>query len=305
MSRTEEWRDWSCAVAVNATSAPDLAPAVAIVRSVMAEVEASASRFRADSDLSRINAAAGRYALVRPTTVHLVQLALAAAVRTAGAVTPTVGAALLAQGYDEDIDVVRARSAHAAPVPVPAPDASGAVRVDAELGRVGVTPGTVLDLGALAKAYAVDEAIARIGRAGLGPVLVSIGGDLATHGEETWQIAVSETAEAPAQLVDIDGGALATSSSVGRRWAGDRHHLIDPRTGRCATGPWRTATVWAPTAVEANLLSTWALVDAGSAARALADDTRPTRLAAAGGEVVAWHGWPAGSGPEQPQEQAS
>ncbi|MCL2543893.1 MAG: FAD:protein FMN transferase, partial [Nocardioidaceae bacterium] len=120
---TEKWSDWSCAVAVTAVSDHDLEPAVAIVRSVMAEVEIAASRFRDDSDLSRINAQAGRYVTVRPMTVELVELALDAARRTGGKVTPTVGAALLAQGYDDDIDVVRARSAAPAePAPVPAAD---------------------------------------------------------------------------------------------------------------------------------------------------------------------------------------
>jgi len=290
---TEKWSDWSCAVAVTAVSDHDLEPAVAIVRSVMAEVEIAASRFRDDSDLSRINAQAGRYVTVRPMTVELVELALDAARRTGGRVTPTVGAALLAQGYDDDIDVVRARSAAPAePAPVPAAD--DAVRVDPALGRVGVAAGTVLDLGALAKAYAVDEAIARIAGRGLDPVLVSIGGDLAVHGEQSWQISVSETADAPAQLVTLDEGALATSSILGRRWGQDRHHIIDPGTGAgAAGGRWRTATVWAPTTVEANLLSTWALVDADGLTRSLVVDPCPARMVTAGGVVTTLHGWPA------------
>jgi thiamine biosynthesis lipoprotein len=272
----------------------DLDVATRIVERVMAEVDAAASRFRDDSDLARINAGAGRFVLVSPLAFELVDLGLAVAERTAGAVTPTIGTALRALGYDEDIDVVRRRPGTVDVRPVPAPDAATAVRLDPRLRRVGVTSGSRLDLGAIAKAYAVDEAVARCASAGIAGVLVSIGGDLAVHGTraEGWRIAVSETADAPAELVTIESGALATSSTVGRRWAGGRHHIVDPRTGGCATGPWRTATIWAPTAIEANLLSTWTLVDAAAAAAALAREERPARLVDAAGAVERRHGWP-------------
>ncbi len=289
---TRTWQDWSCAVSVTTLAERDLEPAVDEVRAVMAEVEAAASRFH-PSDLARINAEAGRFVLVRPLTVRLVELALEVAERTRDAVTPTVGAALVAQGYDADIAVVRARTDAPAAQPSPAPLALRAIRIDRTLHRVGVAAGAVIDLGALAKAYTVDEAIVRITRRRLGPTLVSIGGDLAVHGEESWRIAVSETADAPGQEVTIDSGALATSSTQGRRWARERHHVIDPRTGAPASGTWRTATVWAPSAVEANLLSTWALVDAGGFTVDLEKTPRPVRLVDAGGHVVSRHGWPA------------
>jgi thiamine biosynthesis lipoprotein len=51
---------------------------------------------------------------------------------------------------------------------------------------------------------------------------------------------------------------------------GERHHIIDPRSGRCATSPWRTATVAAPRCVLANAWSTWALVDGDEAAYEMA-----------------------------------
>lgn len=288
---TQTWSDWSCAVAVTAEDR-DLEQAVRTVRAVMAEVATAASRFRDDSDLSRINAAAGRFVAVGPLTLTLVQLALEAAERTQGAVTPTVGAALLAAGYDDDIEAVRARAQVAACTAAPAP-ATSAVRLDPYFGRIGVTAGTLLDLGALAKAYAVDEAVRRVGTHAQAPVLVSIGGDLAVHGtpEGGWTVAVSETADDAPELVTIETGALTTSSTQGRRWAGG-HHIVDPRTGSPAEGPVRTASIWAPSAVEANLLSTWCLVDAEAAGAALAADQRPARLVTTDGAVERRHGWP-------------
>jgi len=293
---TREWSDWSCAVAVTTVDERDLEAAASTVRAVMAEVEAAVSRFTSASDLARVNAHAGRFVAVSPLTLALVELAVGVAERTGAAVTPTVGAALAALGYDDDITIVRDRVAAAVPLCLSVPTASTAVRIDRDLGRVGVTHGTALDLGATGKAYAVDEAVRRIGPRARAGVLVSIGGDLAVHGTapEGWPIAVSETAGAPAELIVLDSGALATSSVVGRRWAADRHHVVDPRTGACARGPWRTATVWAPTAVEANVLSTWALVDADAAAHALAAERTPARMVTAGGLVQRRHGWPVG-----------
>lgn len=292
---TREWSDWSCAVTVTVVDEGDLEPAVRTVRSVMAEVEAAVSRFTSASDLARVNARAGRFVGVAPLTLSLVELGLDVAARTGGAVTPTVGAALRALGYDDDISLVMDRPAEPGRACKPVPPAADAIHLDHDLGRIGVTRGTSLDLGATGKAYAVDEAVRRIGGLARAGVLVAIGGDLAVHETPTggWTIAVCETAGAPAELVTIDAGALATSSVVGRRWAGGRHHIVDPRTGACAAGPWRTATVWAPTVVEANLLSTWALVDAEEARRALAVERCPARLVTSAGEVERHHGWPA------------
>ena len=76
-----QWRDWSCTVRIvladgrPATERPDgpLATGVeAMVRDLMDDVARSASRFRADSDLSRINAAAGSAQPVRRLTLDLV-----------------------------------------------------------------------------------------------------------------------------------------------------------------------------------------------------------------------------------------
>lgn len=296
---TTSWRAWSCTIELTAAHKCDLEPARRVVEQVMGEVNASANRFEHSSDLSRLNANSGRYVIVRPLTIQLLELAIEVADQTHGNVTPTIGAALLAQGYDDEIDVVRSRQRPNSVTPsstttAPAPVARSAIRIDYELCRAGVTAGTVLDLGALAKAYAVDEAIVRIADRGLGGVLVSIGGDLAVHGgpDQEWPILASETADGPAQAITITEGAVATSSTVTRRWADGRHHIIDPHTGSCAADHWRTATVWAPTAVEANTMSTWALVAADEAERALAVRQLPARLVSVDGRNETRHGWP-------------
>ncbi|TIC88316.1 FAD:protein FMN transferase [Nocardioides sp. GY 10113] len=317
-----EWRDWSCAVRVvladglPATAAPVPALATRVeraVRTLMDDVALSASRFRGDSDLARVNERAGRLVPVRPLTVELVQVALEAARATHGACDPTVGRHLLAAGYVADIDELRApggpHGSGAPPTPPagarPAPRADhSAVRVDPDLVRVGVPAGLALDLGATAKAWTADEAARRLhDLLGL-PALVALGGDVAVSGPRTgpgtgptegrpWPVLVSERADEPGEVVDLLRGGVATSSTRARRWQttdGERHHLIDPRVGRPTDGAVRTATVLGTTCVEANTFSTAALVWGDEAAARLGG--RPARLVRADGTVLTTATWP-------------
>ncbi|MEQ6901668.1 FAD:protein FMN transferase [Nocardioides sp. YIM 152588] len=304
-----QWRDWSCAVRVvladgrphaGAPAAADGARAERVVRGLMDDVALAASRFRTDSDLSRINAAAGSPVPVGPLTIHLVRVALDAARATGGACDPTVGRHLEAAGYVTDIEVLRsfgATAGRSTPGGRPAPRADHtAVLVDAERGRVSVPAGLALDLGSTAKAWTADEAARRVA-ATLGvPALVSIGGDVASSGEHSWPVLVSEHEGGPGEVVPLARGGIATSSTRSRRWAGDdgedRHHVIDPATGLPTDGAVRTATVLAATCAEANALSTAALVWGTGAADRLRDHA--ARLVLADGRVVTTAGWPHG-----------
>jgi thiamine biosynthesis lipoprotein len=204
-----------------------------------------------------------------------------------------VGAHLLAAGYDDDIDKVRGRAIPSL-TPVSSPRADWtAVRVHRTLGLVGVPAGVRLDLGATAKAWTSDEAAARLFAALDLPVLVAIGGDVAVAGSgPAWPVLVSEHEGGPGQVVSIVRGGLATSSTQGRRWTtaqGDRHHLIDPRTGVPTTGPFRTVSVVAESCLAANTLATAALVWGDDAPRRLAD--HPVRLVHTDGSIVTTGTW--------------
>jgi FAD:protein FMN transferase len=301
-----QWRDWSCTVRVvladglPATAEPAAATAERaehVVRDLMGEVSEAASRFRPDSDVSRVNAGSGRLVPVRRLAVELVDVAVAAARRTHGACDPTVGHHVLAAGYDADIDAVRLRVATPAGDETAADRAAAdwaAVRVDRELGRVGVPSGLGLDLGATAKAWTADEAAARLVRALGAAALVALGGDVAVSGQGAgWPVAVSEHEDGPGDVVTLVRGGIATSSTRGRRWAtptGEAHHLIDPRTGLPVDGPYRTATVLAESCAEANALSTAALVWGEAALDRLAPYA--ARLVHTDGRVVTTPRWP-------------
>nr|WP_272917781.1 FAD:protein FMN transferase [Nocardioides flavescens] len=257
----------------------ELDRAESAVRALMGDVERAVSRFRDDSELSRANAAAGRWTPVGSLTLHLVDVALDAARLTDGACDPTVGRHLAAAGYDDDLEVVRRRTAAPlAAAPAVLPDWR-LVEVDHAGGRLRVPEGLALDLGATAKAWTADEAAARVHDLLGRPALVAVGGDLAVAGEHPWPVSVSEHEGGPGPILTLHHGGLATSSTAGRRWTtadGPRHHLLDPRTGRPAEGRCRTVSVRGASCVEANALSTAALVTGrvpeGTAARYVTTD---------------------------------
>lgn len=289
------WRDWSCSVTVAVADPRQLDGAARVVSELMVQVDAAVSRFRADSDLERVNDRAGELVPVGPLALHLVTVALDAARDTDGAVDPTVGASLIGLGYDTDIAAVRGRRPVPAREPMPAPGWQQ-VRVDRTLCRVGVPTGMRLDLGATAKAWTADEAARRILKQYGVPALVGIGGDLSAAGEHDWRVDVAEVEGGPSVRIGLTSGGLATSSVVGRRWVGSdgrpAHHVVDPRTGQPATGLWRTATVAAPTALAANVVSTWAMVDDVAAARRIRERRLSARLLDHDSGITTWGGWP-------------
>jgi thiamine biosynthesis lipoprotein len=289
-------RAWSCTVCLAVTDARVLPPAVADLEALLDRVDRLASRFRADSLLSVANANAGRPMPIPPMLVGLVEAALGAAAETGGAVDPTVGLAMQRIGYDRDIAAI------APDGPAITPSARGrswaGVRLQRETGLLTVPPGTALDLGATAKAYTADYAARMLHTSYGGGVLVELGGDLAIAGRRPtgWPVHVAEREGGAGQVVVLAHGGLATSTTMVRRWrrGGEHvHHIVDPRTGRPVDGPWRTASVYAPTALAANTASTAALVLGDTAVDWLTQRQLAARLVGVDGAVHATPGWPA------------
>jgi FAD:protein FMN transferase len=283
--------------AVLLVTAPEaLDAARRVLEAELAAVDAACSRFRPDSELSLVNRSGGRPVPVGPLLEEAVAVALAVAEQTGGSVVPTVGAAMRALGYDRDFAAGLPAPPPRARTPVPA---ATAVRLDRARGTVTVDPGVELDLGASAKALAADRA-ARAAHAATGAgVLVNLGGDVATAGDPPpggWRVRVTDDHAAPhgapGQTIALAGGGLATSSTTVRRWA-DRHHIVDPATGRPTDGPWRTASVAAASAVDANAVATAAIVRGTDAVAWLERLRLPARLVHADGAVTTVGGWPA------------
>jgi thiamine biosynthesis lipoprotein len=297
---TADWGVWSTTARVVVTDGGELQAARAVVEGLLAEVDLAASRFRADSEVVRLAASGGRPVEVSPLLAELLGTALEAARRTDGDVDPTLGAALQSLGYDRDF----------AALPLVAkvrvdrrswrrPD-SGWQQVRLSARTVTVPKGTLIDLGATAKAWTADRA-AQLVHEQLGTgVLVSLGGDIATAGtapEGGWRVLVQDRDVDPAATITLpSGAAIATSSTMRRRWVqGDHtwHHVLDPRSGMSVDPVWRSVTVAAWTCVEANTLTTASLVRRQRALELLRAEGVPARLVTAGGHVINLGGWPA------------
>ena len=222
-----------------------------------------------------------------------IEVALRAARATGGLVDPTVGAGLTLAEADEDA------AERPGPRRLRARRAPGwrAVVADRATATASVPRGVRLDLGATGKALIADRAAARIAAGGPG-VLVGVGGDLATAGAAPpggWLVRVADDSRATGggQLVRLGTGALATSSTTVRRRADGAAHIVDPRDGAGATGPWRTASVAAATCVDANAASTAAILLGDAAPAWLRAAALPARLVARDGTAVPVAGWPA------------
>ncbi|ADP82595.1 FAD:protein FMN transferase [Pseudofrankia inefficax] len=312
---SSEWPVWSTKARLVVTDPAALDEAHRIVVDQLASVDAAASRFRDDSEVSRLASAGGEPRRVSPVLAELIGVALTAAASTNGDVDPTLGGPLAALGYDRDIALIpvdRRRPAHRrGPDHREEPAAGGATvaaavrrgpawrRITLDGDQVTVPAGIQLDLGATAKAHTADRCAALVAdRLGTG-ALVSLGGDLATAGAPPaggWRVYVQDRPGEPAGSVTLAaGGALATSSTIGRRWRRDGrvlHHILDPRTCRPAPVVWRTVTVAATSCLAANTATTAALVRGRGAVGWLNALGLPARLVGADGAVVTVNGWP-------------
>src|ERR1700730_9296782 len=272
------------------------------VDQVVRDIDECCSRFREDSELTRMNAAAGREVEVSP----LMARALAAAGRGAhlsgGAVGPTVGAAVKSAGYSVDFAQVAPELGPIALVVRPVPGWRRLTLHQATR-RVMVPAGVAVDLGATAKALASDLAAGAAAAAmGRGGVLVSLGGDIALAGEappDGWHIQVADDSDAPlradAETIAIRSGGVATSSVTVRRWkrgGAVLHHIIDPLTGLPADGPCGTVTVCAGDCLDANIAATAAIVLGADAVKWLLAARLPARLVDHEGAVTRTPGWP-------------
>ncbi len=286
---------WSCTVRVVVDERVlDLATTDLI--NLLGRVDAAASRFRPDSELSRANDHAGRPLPVSHLLTDLVAAALEVAAQTDGAVDPTVGLALAANGYDRDIAAVLETPAPVRPHDVRARWTD--VRLHRALGVLTVPVGAALDLGATAKAFTADLAARTLQTRFGGAVLVELGGDLAVAGSPAagWPVRVGEVEGSPGQTVTIGRGGVATSTTAIRRWPREdgrlMHHIVDPASGAPADGPWRTVSVWAESALAANAASTAAIVLGPRAVEWLIARGAAARLVDHLGAVTTVGDWP-------------
>jgi len=248
--------------------APDRPRAEAMAARAIEEVrriEAKYSRYRPDSIVSRINAAAGAGPVAVDTeTAQLLDYADACWRQSGGLFDATSGVLRRVWRFE--------------PGRRPPTDAELATvlaligwdRVERANGTVRLpVAGMELDFGGFGKEYAVDRAALVLREAGATSALVNLAGDLAILGEqpggEPWRVAVQHPRREATALatLPVASGAIATSGDYERYLEADgvRHcHVLDPRTGRSARG-FQSVTVHAPSCLVAGSASTIAMLE--------------------------------------------
>ena len=242
------------------SQAPEAPDMVAHVPGWFEEWEQVLSRFRPESELEHLNRSAGWPVTVSKTLWDVFQAAVEAEKTSNGLVTATVMDALLAAGYDRSFELLAEEHS---PLPVNTWKKTTSLQEVStnETSRTICLPADVhLDFGGVAKGWAAQKAMERLSK--YGPALVSAGGDIAIGANlpdgKPWPVTIDDPFK-PGEILATLGlraGGVATSGTDYRRWKqGGRwnHHIIDPRSGQPAQTDLITATIIAPSILEAEM----------------------------------------------------
>jgi FAD:protein FMN transferase len=230
----------------------------------IARLDSTLSDYKSDSELNRVCiTAVGRPIPAGADLVRVLAASQRLAAETNGAFDVTLGPVIRLwrqariDGKLPDAAALRAAAARTGYRKLHLDPAAGTVMLD--------QPGMQLDLGAIAKGDAADQALAVLSGLGIHSALVAVSGDLAFSdpppGQAGWKIGVDTAGEADAEftrVLELTNAAVSTSGSEeqhldaeGKRYS----HIIDPSTDRGLTRP-ITVTVIARRGIEADSLAT-------------------------------------------------
>ena len=234
------------------------------------------SRFIETSEICELNRRAGEEVVVSVETALLVERAIEAWRLTGGGFDPTVLGDVLRAGYDVSFDAMPDDKS-----PAVSNLLTGCTDIEVNGRTVRLPAGTGFDPGGIGKGLAADIVIVELLAAGAAGVCVNLGGDLRVAGEspqgKAWTIAIEHPAIAePVALVGLEQGAIATSTTLRRRWNVDgqaRHHLIDPQTGEPSDSDLELCTVIAGEAWIAEVLDKAVLLRGSQRAFDIIDGT--------------------------------
>jgi thiamine biosynthesis lipoprotein len=230
------------------------------------------SRFLDTSELSRLNQAAGNGSLpVSEDTVTLVTAMRRGWELTSGAFDPSVLHAIRSQGYDRDFTQVIASDfvTGATVTPTAAP---GMASVVVRNNEIELPAGLGLDPGAIGKGLAADIVVDELRSTGVDGVLVDLGGDIAFAGtpgqDKEWIVSIRDERNPKSSKLlgqarweaGVEHAGIATSTTKTRRWAGSRHHVLDPTTGVSTNETVVQATVSGERAWECEVWATSCVV---------------------------------------------
>ncbi|HBG02516.1 MAG TPA: hypothetical protein DDW87_13275 [Firmicutes bacterium] len=255
---------------------PNSEELVAKAFATMGGLEKVLSRFIDESEITRINLGAGQWVKVSPATLEVIELGVAIGDLTGGVFDITIGAVLDLWGFgsgrhrvpsEEELDKALATVDYAK------------VEIDKEEGRIRIPPGTVLDLGGIAKGYIVDRGTELLRQGKVQRSIINAGGDISTIGRRPddmpWRVGVQDP-EQPSEIrwiLPLDDSSVVTSGDYQRYFMQDDvryHHIIDPRDGYPARGL-RSVTIVGADSVTCDALSTAVFVLGWEEGRALVE----------------------------------
>ncbi|TNF47140.1 FAD:protein FMN transferase [bacterium] len=229
----------------------------------MEKVEALADYKASESPLTSLRR--GEDAALSDELLQILSVAIEVARMSRGAFDPTMGELVALWGFDRS-----------------EPKVPGSVRISEALGSVGYKRLSVdgvsvkvsgekvwLELGGVAKGYAVDEAVRILKKGGVSAGIINAGGDLRAFGEKPdgkqWRIGVQNPDDPQGMLgvLILKEGSVATSGDYERYFELDGvryHHILDPKTGLPSRSGIRSVTVVTSECVLADALATAAFV---------------------------------------------
>lgn len=262
------FRAMGCTITVRlATAAEEATELLAGALAQIAAAERAWSRFDPTSELSRLNAQAGRWSSVSPLLWEAVAAGLAQAAATGGLYDPTLLQAIRAAGYTRSFEEL---AGHAAPARPSQPGQWRSVQTHPTRRQIKLPPGVGLDLGGIGKGLAAAAVVDQLRP--FGPALVDAGGDVAAGaappGFPGWPVAIAAPDPGPDGEEDLlwvwlTDATLATSGTDYRRWEQNgvvRHHILDPRTGTPAQTDLVTVSVLNRSAAQAEAWAKAALI---------------------------------------------
>jgi len=227
-------------------------------------LESLMTTWRSDSEISKVNAAAGKSAVkVSPASIAVIEKSLWMSRASEGVFDITFEAMHGLWKFDEDLEEN-----------IPQKDAIEKARRLIDYRKITVDPaastvkleqaGMKMSLGGIAKGYAVDAAARVLEREGLTAFFVQAGGDLYVRGKKpdgsSWRVGVRDPRGKDATdyfaMLEVDDHAFSTAGDYERSFIKDNkrfHHIIDPRTGYPATAS-RSVTIWAKDAFTADTI---------------------------------------------------
>ncbi|MDP4157401.1 MAG: FAD:protein FMN transferase, partial [Bacillota bacterium] len=221
-------------------------------------VEDTCSRFKEESELSRLNQQVGKEVEVSDDLFNILKEALRFYEETNGIFNPGILSAIEDSGYTKSIEYIKGR------------ELGASIGQTTEISKIQpyllneekqtVILQTRIDLGGIAKGWVIDRAADLLTKQGYG--FINVGGDIRIFGTlpRPLNIGIEDPFD-PANMlssIQVSQGAVATSTTMKRRWkinGKNKHHLIDTTTGEPSTSTILSSTVTAPTAVEADVLA--------------------------------------------------